>query len=772
MKFDLYVSNVRAKNNNVYYKNLVSINSPEDLKKAAMYDHVCALYKDYYRDKDNFIKSNVLPMDCDNDHSEKPEEWITPESLSDLFGSVSFVVVFSRNNMKQKGSKAPRPRFHIYFEIPEYTDAVKYKALKHALFRLYPFFDKSCLDSARFLYGVKEPDVALWHDGFDTIDDIVEVTQEDINNIISSDSLPNTEYKKSQNRTAEQEVIPEGARNNTLLRYAERVLTRLGVCEDAFRLFVTRSNNCIPPLEEAELNSIWSSAKNFYLKRISQKEGYKSPEQYRKDFPPATLKPDDYSDIGQAKILVREYGDELKFTEGTDYIRYDGQRWIESSQLSIGAAEEFLDLQLEEATEQKEGALSALESLGISRTDVMVGGKKLIKALNPKHAKVYVAYLAAKSYYEFVMQRRNMKYINSALDAAKPFLEIDIACLDSNEFLLNTPGITYDLRKGMNGAQEPNADDLITKQCAVTASNEGSQIWEDALKLFFCNDSELISYVQEIVGLAAIGKVYAEALIISYGEGSNGKSTFWNTISRVLGTYSGGISADALTVGCKRNVKPEMAELMGKRLVIAAELEEGVRLNTSIIKQLCSTDEIQGEKKYKSPFKFTPTHTLVLYTNHLPKVGANDAGTWRRLIVIPFNAKIQGSGDIKNYSDYLFKNAGPAVLKWIIEGAQKAIQHDFHLKFPKCVQDAISAYRENNDWLGAFLEERCEIDPSYFQKSGELYQTYRAYCLGIGEYIRSTTDFYSALEIAGFEKKRTNAARFIKGLRLKEEFLN
>ena len=59
------------------------------------------------------------------------------------------------------------------------------------------------------------------------------------------------------------------------------------------------------------------------------------------------------------------------------------------------------------------------------------------------------------------------------------------------------------------------------------------------------------------------------------------------------------MSADALTVGCKRNVKPEMAELKGKRLIIAAELEEGMQLNTSTVKQLCSTDEIEAEKKYK-----------------------------------------------------------------------------------------------------------------------------------------------------------------------------
>ena len=99
------------------------------------------------------------------------------------------------------------------------------------------------------------------------------------------------------------------------------------------------------------------------------------------------------------------------------------------------------------------------------------------------------------------------------------------------------------------------------------------------------------------------------------------------------------MSADSLTANCRRNVKPEIAELKGKRLIIAAELEEGTRLSTSILKQLCSTDQIRGEKKFKDPFDFTPSHTAVLYTNHLPKVSASDDGTWRRLIVIPFHAR-------------------------------------------------------------------------------------------------------------------------------------
>ena len=211
-----------------------------------------------------------------------------------------------------------------------------------------------------------------------------------------------------------------------------------------------------------------------------------------------------------------------------------------------------------------------------------------------------------------------------------------------------------------------------------------------------------------------------------------------------------------------------MAELKGKRLIIASELEEGVRLNTAVVKQLCSTDPIYAEKKYKDPFMFDPSHLLVLYTNHLPKISSsNDEGIWRRLIVIPFNAHIVGSSDIKNYADYLFENAGPAVMKWIIEGALVAISHGFHATAPQCVNDAVEKYRQDNDWLGQFLDDCCEMDPSYSEKSGELYQQYRAYCITNGEYIRSTTDFYNATDKAGYFRHKTNKGVIVHGVKLK-----
>ena len=196
-----------------------------------------------------------------------------------------------------------------------------------------------------------------------------------------------------------------------------------------------------------------------------------------------------------------------------------------------------------------------------------------------------------------------------------------------------------------------------------------------------------------------------------------------------------------MTVGCRRNIKPELAEAKGKRLLIAAEMQEGARLNDSTVKQLCSTDDMFAEKKYKDPFSFTPCHTLVLYTNHLPRVSASDDGIWRRLIVIPFDAKIEGAGDKKNYAEYLYTNAGESILAWVIEGAKKVIELDYKIPVPACVQKAIDEYRAQNDWFGHFIEDKCDVGAEYKESSSALYQAYRNYCLDTNEYVRSTADF-------------------------------
>ena len=752
MRFTLYRSNCLEVPENCTYPHKVEVTGKDSLIEAVKHDYVCAEYQGNYRSNDNFIGSDCLPVDCDNDHSDDPEEWVYPLDVATAFPSVAFAVHYSRNHMKTKGGKAARPKFHVFFAIDRVTEHGQYSEMKKLVNTFFPYFDTKALDAARFFFGTKEPEVEIF-DGPMTLTTFL--ADDDFDANMDSGSYGDI-------------VIPEGSRNATLSHYAGRILKRFGNTDEAHKHFAEVAACCQPPLEQSELDSIWRSAQRFYGK-VAAQEGYIPPEQYNQDL---QLKPSDYSDVGQATVLAREYEGKLRYSPSTDFLVYNGRFWEESKPKAQAVAQELTTRQLEEAETEIKKATDEMMKNGAWELLASMGPKKAAMAFSSEQARSFQKYENATTYRNYAIKRRDSKYITAALKEAHPMVEIDQRQLDADEFLLNTPSATYDLRICLPSAHEHTPADFITKQTTVDPSDEGMDIWQDALETFFCGDNELIDYVQEIAGLSAIGKVCVEGLIIAYGEGRNGKSTFWNTLSRVLGTYSGNMSADTLTVGCKRNVKPELAEAKGKRIIIAAELEEGMRLNTSNVKQLCSTDEIYAEKKYKDPFSFVPSHTLVLYTNHLPKVGAIDAGTWRRLIVIPFNAKIEGSSDIKNYADYLFNKAGGAILKWIMTGAKRVIEKDYHIVKPAVVEAAIQKYKDNNDWLSQFLDECCEIDSSYSAKSGDVYNAYRSYCMQVGDYIRSTTDFYTALECAGFERKRSKSARLLFGLQLKSDFLD
>lgn len=747
--FTIYSADVIGNPGNCSYPHKHVILDKSSLKAAINHDYVCAEYRNSYRNGDNFIGSDCLPVDCDNDHSENPADWITPQDIMQAFPGVTFAIHYSRFHNREKNGKTARPKFHVLFPIEYCTDASLYSDMKKLVNSIFPYFDTQALDAARFFFGTAAAEAALYPGRMN----LTEFLNEDL----FDEYMPQGDFGHS--------TIPEGSRNATMSRFAGRIIKKYGDTERAYQTFLEEAAKCVPPLDNAELSTIWHSAQRFYTK-LSQQDGYVAPEIYNDS---ACYKPEDYSDVGQAEVLGKYFSGELRYSPATHFIRYSDHYWQESEPGAQAVAHELTRRQLKEAGNDLMEALTKMKSSGAQTILDSTSKSKAEQLMNEQQLEAYQDFLAAKAYQTFVIKRRDSKNITSTLRESRPILEISPRDLDSDPFALCTPEATYDLRKGLAGAREHLQEDYITKITSVSPSKKGQQIWLDCLDLIFQGDQSLIDYVQMICGLAAIGKVYVEALIIAYGDGRNGKSTFWNAVSRVMGLYSGNISADTLTVGCRRNIKPEMAEIKGKRLLIAAEMQEGSRLNDSTVKQLCSTDDVFAEKKYKDPFSFKPCHTLVLYTNHLPRVSASDDGIWRRLIVIPFNAKITGKSDIKNYGEYLFDKAGESILAWIIEGAKKVIELDYQIPVPGCVQKAIDEYRNQNDWFGHFLTDKCEVEDSYKESSSALYQAYRNYSMDCNEYIRSTADFYFALEKSGFERIKVHNKRFFKGLRLRAD---
>ena len=243
MNFTLYTADCIGNLKNCIYTNKIAIKDKETLIAAVGKDHVMASYKEGYRSKANFINSDVIPMDCDNDHSDNPKDWVTSVDVAMAFDGVSFAIVYSRNNMKAKGNKSARPRFHIYFPVEVITDRAKYTEIKQRIAAAFPYFDSNALDSARFLFGTEEPEVEFY-DGSALITDYLE-------------GLAFSNWDK------ELEKVPEGKRNSTMSHLAGKIIKRYGNTSEAHEIFMQAAEKCNPPLDENELSTIWRSATRF-----------------------------------------------------------------------------------------------------------------------------------------------------------------------------------------------------------------------------------------------------------------------------------------------------------------------------------------------------------------------------------------------------------------------------------------------------------------------------------------------------------------------------
>ena len=160
--FTIYSADVTGNPGNCSYPHKHVILDEASLKSAISHDYVCAEYRNSYRNGENFIGSDCLPVDCDNDHSENPADWMTPDDVMQAFPGVTFAIHFSRFHNREKNGKAARPKFHVLFPIEHCTDAALYSDMKKLVNSIFPYFDTQALDAARFFFGTATAEVALY----------------------------------------------------------------------------------------------------------------------------------------------------------------------------------------------------------------------------------------------------------------------------------------------------------------------------------------------------------------------------------------------------------------------------------------------------------------------------------------------------------------------------------------------------------------------------------------------------------------------------------
>lgn len=457
--------------------------------------------------------------------------------------------------------------------------------------------------------------------------------------------------------------------------------------------------------------------------------------------PQEQVRPPDFSDAGNAEAFTQKYRDTLLFSDALGWLVWNGQRWERSDHKALTLATELSGEMLADAQKEYRAALVGMAEAKAAEAEGTSKPEDMERATNRA--------ASAKAYLTHAKQTRSAGRLKSMLELSKPAFVVKADTLDANPADLNTPAGIVDLN---TGELRPHDRAARCSQITTTSPGEqGAQMWDTFLDTITQGDSSLRGFLQLVAGMALHGKVYHEGLILAHGAGRNGKSTFFNALAAILGDYAGSIDIDTFTTD-RQNRGAALATLRGKRLVIAGELEEGRRLSVATVKKVCSTDRITAEEKYRMPETFTPSHTLCLFTNHLPRVGSTDPGTWRRLIVVPFRATIPTQGSRSNYGDILVKEAGPSVLAWAIEGAVNFARNGYQLQTPDVVEEVTEQYRGQEDWVGNFIAECCTTAADARTGAAELYQAYRAWAERSGDYVRRLPDFNAAMEAAGFQK--------------------
>lgn len=271
----LYGADFRGNAKNTLYPHKYEIHSLEDFLKMADRDFVCAEYTNNRRSSVNFIGADCICMDCDNTHSDNPLDWKTPEDVKAAFPDVPLIVHYSRNHMKVKDGKEPRPKFHVIMPIEHVRDEKTYSLMKEKLITVFPQFDPNALDSSRFLFGTENPQGEVIP-GEGHLEDVIR------------DVVPSYWWKEGMRGNSKDsdgldgfpDEIPEGRRHNTMLEYALRVLTRLSDTSEAYISFLKLSERCVPYLDDSELTTIWRSALHFYKEKIRTQPGYMDPANY------------------------------------------------------------------------------------------------------------------------------------------------------------------------------------------------------------------------------------------------------------------------------------------------------------------------------------------------------------------------------------------------------------------------------------------------------------------------------------------------------------
>lgn len=350
------------------------------------------------------------------------------------------------------------------------------------------------------------------------------------------------------------------------------------------------------------------------------------------------------------------------------------------------------------------------------------------------------------------------------LAACDPKVAIILADLDRDPDLLNTPGMAIDLESG--DARPNRREDLCSKSTteAPTAPGTSSALWLAFLDRVTDGDRELAAYLQRIAGYALTGSVKEHAIFFVYGTGQNGKGVFINALSYAMGDYAVIAAMTTFTEQKHQSHPTEIAKLVGSRLAVAQETEEGRAWAEAKLKQLTGGDKLTARFMCRDFFDFDPTFKVLIAGNHKPSLRNVQKAERRRFQIIPFTATIPDAERDPDLLDKLKAEAG-AILRWALDGTRE--WRRVGLAPPQRVRDATEAYFNSEDTFGEWLDDNFEIRPGVWEVYGQVWERWVAHCEGNREDPDTKKAFSRRLEGRGLTVNKRLGKHAVEGIRLR-----
>jgi P4 family phage/plasmid primase-like protien len=312
--------------------------------------------------------------------------------------------------------------------------------------------------------------------------------------------------------------------------------------------------------------------------------------------------------------------------------------------------------------------------------------------------------------------------------------------LDSRSHLIGFENGVYDLK--LHIFRDGMPDDYIllsTKNNYVKYNSDLFEIGEinDFFAKIFTNKN-LRNYVMDILSCIIDGSISQERFYIFTGQGSNGKSKLLDLIQKAIGEYYCILPIALLTQkrAASNAAQSELERTKGRRFAVMQEPSENERLNIGLMKELSGQDRILVRTLFKEPYEFKPQFKMILTCNELPEVPSDDGGTWRRIKVCNFSSRFCENPVVNKNEFHMDLELTDKFDKWKEVFISMMIERHKHINpssiiEPSEVRIATESYKQNNDIIGQFINEKIIIDEEIREPRvtiTKLYNDFRIWC--------------------------------------------